>query len=308
MRFNPKARLDTGRTRDAGRGAGGGGTRLPIPGGLGGGSIGGVILLVVLFLVAQCAGIDLTGGGGGTGGGSAFDSSRFTDTGRYAKCETGEDANNDPDCARVAVENSLYDFWSDELGNDFRPEEALVTFSGAVSTGCGQATSDVGPFYCPPDSTIYLDSTFFDQVLEDQLGGPDGGFVEPYVLAHEYGHHIQNLLGTMSKVRTQQGPQSDAVKLELQADCYAGMWTKAATETEDADGNVLFASLTQQDIDLALDAAASVGDDRIQSKTQGQVTQESWTHGSAEQRQRWFTVGLREGSLDACDTFDGRQV
>jgi predicted metalloprotease len=307
MRFNPKARLDTGRTRDAGRGAGGGGTRLPIPGGLGGGSIGGVILLVVLFLVAQCAGIDLTGGGG-TGGGSAFDSSRFTDTGRYAKCETGEDANNDPDCARVAVENSLYDFWSDELGNDFRPEEALVTFSGAVSTGCGQATSDVGPFYCPPDSTIYLDSTFFDQVLEDQLGGPDGGFVEPYVLAHEYGHHIQNLLGTMSKVRTQQGPQSDAVKLELQADCYAGMWTKAATETEDADGNVLFASLTQQDIDLALDAAASVGDDRIQSKTQGQVTQESWTHGSAEQRQRWFTVGLREGSLDACDTFDGRQV
>jgi predicted metalloprotease len=307
MRFNPKARLDTGRTRDAGRGTGGGGSRLPIPGGIGGGGIGGVILLVVLFLVAQCAGIDLTGGGG-TGGGSAFDSSRFTDTGRYAKCETGEDANNDPDCARVAVENSLYDFWSDELGNDFRPEEALVTFSGAVTTGCGQATSDVGPFYCPPDSTIYLDSTFFDQVLEDQLGGPDGGFVEPYVLAHEYGHHIQNLLGTMSKVRTQQGPQSDAVKLELQADCYAGMWTKAATETEDADGNVLFAELTQEDVDLALEAAATVGDDRIQRKTQGQVTEESWTHGSAKQRQRWFQTGLDQGTLEACDTFDGRQV
>lgn len=309
MRFNPKARLDTGRTRDAGRSAGGGGSRLPIPGGIGGGSIGGVILLVVLFLVAQCAGVDLTGGGGGTGGsGSPFDTTRFTDTGRYAKCKTGEDANNDPDCARVAVENSLYDFWTEELGDRFRPEEALVTFSGAVNTGCGQATSDVGPFYCPPDSTIYLDSTFFDQVLEDQLGGPDGGFVEPYVLAHEYGHHIQNVLGTMSKVRTQQGPQSDAVKLELQADCYAGMWTKAATETEDADGNVLFASLTQQDIDLALEAAAAVGDDRIQNKTQGQVTEESWTHGSAAQRQRWFSVGLQEGSLDACDTFDGRQV
>jgi hypothetical protein len=312
MRFNPKARLDTRRTRDAGRGAGGGGggSRLPIPGGVGGGSIGGVILLVVLFLVGNWLGIDLTGGGGGGGGAGsgALDSSRFSDTGRYTKCKTGEDANNDPDCARVAVENSLFDYWTDELGNDFRPQEALVTFSGAVNTGCGQATSDVGPFYCPGDNTIYLDSTFFDQVLEDQLGGPDGGFVEAYVLAHEYGHHLQNLMGTMGKVRSQQGPQSDAVKLELQADCYAGMWTKAATETEDADGNVLFAELTQQDIDLALEAAASVGDDRIQSKTQGQVTEESWTHGSAAQRKRWFSVGLDEGSLDACDTFDGRQV
>ncbi|WP_193607007.1 neutral zinc metallopeptidase [Nocardioides lijunqiniae] len=314
MRFNPKARLDTGRTRDAGRGAGGGGarSRLPIPGGVGGGGIGGVILLVVLFVVAQCSGIDLTGGGGGGGGGGAaggaFDTSRVTDTGRYAKCQDGEDANQDKDCQRVAVENSLFDYWSGELGDDFTPQQALVTFSGSVETGCGGATADVGPFYCPPDQTIYLDSTFFDQVLEDQLGGPDGGFVEAYVLAHEYGHHIQNLLGAMSKVRTQQGPQSDAVKLELQADCYAGMWTKAATETEDADGNVLFAELTQQDIDLALEAAATVGDDRIQRKTQGQVTEESWTHGSAEQRQRWFEVGLDQGALEACDTFDGRRV
>jgi predicted metalloprotease len=310
MRFNPKARLDTSRTRDAGRGTGGGGSRLPIPGGVGGGGIGGVILLVVLFVVAQCSGIDLTGGGGGgTGGtGSAYDTSRITDTGRYAKCEDGNDANEDKDCQRVAVENSLFDFWSGELGKDFTPQQDLVTFSGSVNTGCGGATSDVGPFYCPPDQTIYLDSTFFDQVLEDQLGGPDGGFVEAYVLAHEYGHHIQNLLGAMSKVRTQKGPQSDAVKLELQADCYAGMWTKAATETEDASGVVLFESLTQEDIDLALEAAASVGDDRIQSKTQGQVTEESWTHGSAAQRQRWFQVGLEEGSLQACDTFDGRRV
>ncbi|WP_134739141.1 neutral zinc metallopeptidase [Nocardioides sp. 503] len=313
MRFNPKARLDTGRTRDAGRGAGGGGSRsrLPIPGGVGGGGIGGVILLVVLFVVAQCSGIDLTGGGGGggTGGaGGAFDTSRVSDTGRYTKCKDGNDANEDKDCQRVAVENSLFDYWGGELGDDFTPEQGLVTFSGSVDTGCGGATADVGPFYCPPDQTIYLDSTFFDQVLEDQLGGPDGGFVEAYVLAHEYGHHIQNLLGTMSKVRTQKGPQSDAVKLELQADCYAGMWTKAARETEDADGNVLFAELTQQDIDLALEAAASVGDDRIQRKTQGQVTEESWTHGSAEQRQRWFEVGLDQGTLSACDTFDGRRV
>ncbi|MCW2853120.1 MAG: putative neutral zinc metallopeptidase, partial [Nocardioides sp.] len=139
-----------------------------------------MILLVVLFVVAECSGIDLTGGGGGgTGGtGSAYDTSRITDTGRYAKCEDGNDANEDKDCQRVAVENSLFDFWSGELGKDFTPQQDLVTFSGSVNTGCGGATSDVGPFYCPPDQTIYLDSTFFDQVLEDQLGGPDGGFVE----------------------------------------------------------------------------------------------------------------------------------
>lgn len=306
MRFNPKARLDTSRTRDAGRsrGGGSGGSRLPIPGGIGGGGIGGIVLLVILFVVGRAVGIDVLGGGGSTGGvGGSLDSSRFTDTGRYSACRTGEDANESADCARVAVENSLFDFWTDELGGRFEPEEGLVTFEGAVDTGCGGASSDVGPFYCPPDRTIYLDSGFFDQVLEDRLGGPDGGFVEAYVLAHEYGHHIQNLLGAMGQVRTQQGPQSDAVRLELQADCYAGMWTRAATSTEDAAGEVLFSSLTERDIDLALEAAAAVGDDRIQQKTQGQVTQESWTHGSAEQRQRWFGIGLDQGSLEACDTF-----
>src|SRR4029453_3343941 len=126
------------------------------------------------------------------------------------------------------------------------------------------ATAEVGPFYCPVDETIYLDTTFFDEVLERQLAGPSGAFVEPYVLAHEYGHHIQNLLGTMGRVKTQQGPKSDAVRLELQADCYAGMWAKAATPTEDADGNVLISQLTDQDIQQAVEAATAVGDDRIQ--------------------------------------------
>ena len=109
----------------------------------------------------------------------------------------------------------------------------MRTFSGGVDTGCGQATSQVGPFYCPADQQIYLDTTFFADVLEGQLGGQGGDFVEPYVLAHEYGHHIQNLLGTMGQVRTQKGPESDAVRLELQADCYAGMWTRDAS---DGDG------------------------------------------------------------------------
>ena len=307
MRFNPKARLDTSRVRDRGRSSGGGrggglggrtgGGGLPIPGGVaGGGGITGVIVIVLFIVLTQCV-----GGGGGTGG--AFDTGRMADTDRYENCKTGEDANKSADCARVAVENSLYDYWGDELGSRFRAEKEVDTFTGATSTGCGQASSDVGPFYCPVDETIYLDTTFFDDVLERQLGGPDGGFVEPYVLAHEYGHHIQNVLGTMGKVKTQQGPKSDSVRLELQADCYAGMWAKAATTTEDASGQVLFESLTDQDVQQAIEAATAVGDDRIQERSGGRVNPEQWTHGSAQQRVDWFTTGYAKGDLRACDTF-----
>lgn len=298
MRFNPKARLNTRRMGDAGRsGARGGGSGgMPIPGGLAaGGGVTGLIVVVVIVVLSMWL-------GGGSDGGSAYDTSRMSDTGRYENCKTGEDANNDVDCARVAVENSLYDYWSDTL-DGFEPEKKLQTFTDGVSTGCGQASAAVGPFYCPSDQMIYLDTTFFDEVLERQLGGPDGGFVEPYVLAHEYGHHIQNLMGTMGKVKTQQGPQSDAVRLELQADCYAGMWAGAATQTEDENGDVLIVELTQQDIQQAIEAAEAVGDDRIQSAGGGDVDPDSFTHGSAAQRVEWFRTGFESGSLDACDTF-----
>lgn len=295
-----------------GGGLGGGGMRLPIPTGKGG--IGGIVILIVLYIAAKALGLDIglpgLGGGGGGGGGTsaAYSPARLSDeqrgSDRYANCKTGEDANNSQDCARVAIENSLTDYWESELGGKFRPEEGMVTFSGSVNTGCGAATSDVGPFYCPSDETIYLDTTFFDDVLEGQLGGPDGSFVEFYVLAHEYGHHISNVLGFMGQVRSQQtGPQSDGVRLELQADCYAGLWANHAESTDDASGEPLIVDLTQSDIDEAIEAAKAVGDDYIQKRSGGRVDEEAWTHGSSEQRKKWFMVGYEQGSLDACDTF-----
>ncbi|MGI8522275.1 MAG: KPN_02809 family neutral zinc metallopeptidase [Nocardioides sp.] len=306
MRYNPRARLDTRRMRNAGGGGmgGGAGGRLPIPGGVrAGGGVGTLVIIILYVVLTQCGG----GGGGTTLPSQSLDTSRVSsasgDSSRYADCKTGADANNSTDCARVADENSLYSFWSKELGSKFQPEQAVETFNDGVGTGCGQASADMGPFYCPQDHVIYLDSTFFKDILQGQLNGPSGAFVEPYVLAHEYGHHIQFLLGTMSKVKTQQGPNSDSVRLELQADCYAGMWTKNATTTTDSGGEALIQDLTDQDISTAIAAAKSVGDDRIQSETTGRVNPDQWTHGSAAARVKWFQTGYQQGSLDACDTF-----
>jgi predicted metalloprotease len=314
MRFNPKARLDTSQVQNRrGGGGGGGGFGLPVGGGGGGmkvgGGIGGVIVLVLIFVLSQYLG---GGGGAGLPTGPASDGGPVsTDSEKLDHCRSGADANQDADCARVAVVNSIQSYWEETLpeqaGRDYVHGDTVI-FSDQVSTGCGGATSDVGPFYCPPDQQVYLDTTFFEDMLEGQLGGQGGDFAEAYVLAHEYGHHIQNLLGTMGKVRTQQGAESDAVRLELQADCYAGMWTKHATEAEDAGGQVLIQQLDQKDIEEALDAARAVGDDRIQQRTSGRVNPDAWTHGSAEQRMRWFTIGREKGSLRACDTFAARQL
>jgi predicted metalloprotease len=301
VRFNPKATIDTGRTTDVGRGrgAGGGMGGLPIPGGAGGG-MAGIVILIIIFVIGQ-----VTGAGPQIGGDSGGGTQTATD--RYNECQTGADANKNADCARALVENSLRAYWGANLekqtGTAFSPTE-VITFTEGVSTGgCGSASSAVGPFYCPLDRKIYLDSTFFVDVLEGQLGGRGGDFVEPYVLAHEYGHHIQNLLGTMGKVKTQQGPKSDAVRLELQADCYAGMWTKGAMTTTDAKGQKIFDELARSDIDEAIDSAKTVGDDRIQESSGGEVNPEGWTHGSSEQRVAWFLAGFEASSIDECDTF-----
>ncbi len=307
MRYNPKARLDRSQmeVRRGGGGRSSAGMRLPGGGGAGmkvGGGIGGIILLVVIFLIqSQLGGAGSTPS---TGGGAE-------QTSALDNCTSGDDANQDESCALLADVNSIQAYWAGALPQqgDKGYEKATTTiFTGQTDTGCGAATSDVGPFYCPVDKHVYLDPTFFDQMLTGQLGAKGGPFSEAYVLAHEYGHHVQDLTGQIGQVRTQQGERSDAVKLELQADCYAGMWSKYATEVPDETGEPFILGLTDEDIANALDAARAVGDDRIQQRSGGRVDPDRWTHGSAEQRQKWFRVGLSEGSMESCDTFSARSL
>ena len=301
MTFNDDAGLDTSQVGDQ-RGGGG------FPGGglaIGGGGLG--IVGILIYLV-----VSVLGGGepgtipsplqpGETGSVSASDLA--------GSCRTGADANARDDCRIVGYVNSVQAYWRRAFGSSnggYQPAQTII-FSGGVRTGCGNATSAVGPFYCPADGRAYFDLGFFDE-LTTRFGARGGSLAQGYVVAHEYGHHVQNLLGTSDRVGRaggQTGPESASVRLELQADCYAGVWAKNATQTTDASGKPLFESITEKDIADALDAAASVGDDRIQAKAQGRVDPESWTHGSAEQRQKWFSTGYRSGSPRSCDTFSG---
>ena len=284
MRFNRRARLDSSevQTRKGGAVAVGGGA----------GVIGLVVVLALQFL----------GGGGELGDAlSALEGTQAGGSGAPVEgCVTGADAAERQECRIVAVVNSIQDHWSTTIEG----YEPAVTnfFTGSVTTGgCGSATSDVGPFYCPADSEVYIDLGFFD-VLESRFGGSGGDFAEAYVLAHEYGHHVQNLLGIRGD--RDQGAESDAVRQELQADCFAGVWANRATTTPDpTTGEILILDLTRQDIEEALSAAAAVGDDRIQEAATGQVDPHTWTHGSAEQRQRWFLTGYESGDAGRCDTF-----
>jgi len=256
--------------------------------GAGGGVVGLIFLLVTL----------LGGGGGGGSGLELGGSDAASDL--STECRTGADANQQEDCRIVAVVNSVQESWSSRLP-DYQ-EAPTVFYSGGTSTGCGSATSAVGPFYCPVDRTVYIDLDFYDQ-LRSGFGASGGPFAEAYVIAHEYGHHVQNLLGVLDRSRDgTTGPESSGVRVELQADCLAGTWAKDAEDTDQIE------DLTEADIRDGLDAAAAVGDDRIQERTQGQVDPESWTHGSAEQRQQWFLVGYREGDVESCDTFAARRL
>ena len=298
MKFRKTARLDPSQIDDR-RGAGGG-----LGGGLGGGpmAIGGGGIGVIVIVVALLLGVDpFAGGAGGLGGLNGLDNvslgSGSSGTELQQSCRTGADANDKQECGVVADVNSIQSYWAKQLGSQYSPA-TTVFFTGGVQTGCGQATSAVGPFYCPRDHRVYIDLGFFSD-LQTKFGAQGGPFAEAYILAHEYGHHIQDLTGTLDRAGDRQGPQSGSVRVELQADCYAGVWARNAVATG------FITNLTQSDVDEGLDAAAAVGDDRIQQEFQGKVTPETWTHGSSQQRQHWFVTGYNSGKPSACDTFSG---
>jgi predicted metalloprotease len=284
MSFRPGAGLDPSQVRDR-RGLGGRGIAL------GGGGLVGVVLLAAFLLLGGDPAVlgDLAGMQGGVVGPES--------TTLQEECRTGADANERADCRIVGYVNSIQAYWSDaftDSGERYVPA-ATVLFSGQTSSGCGLADAAVGPFYCPNDGQVYLDLGFFE-ALQTRFGARGGDFAEAYVVAHEYGHHVQALLGILGGAR-EAGAGGTAVRIELMADCLAGVWAGNAA------GTGFLLPLTRQDIAEALDAAAAVGDDRIQAAVEGQVDPERWTHGSAEQRQTWFSAGYEAGDSGACDTF-----
>jgi hypothetical protein len=280
--FEDDAQLDASQVEDS-RGGGG----LPFGGmAFGGGAVGIVGLIVALIFGINPGHIV---GGGGTG--SAPPSGNLS-----SKCRTGADADQSEDCRIVGVVNSVQKYWKQEFADSGRDYSIAPTrlFSGSTSTACGSATAEVGPFYCPGDKRVYLDLGFFTE-LHDKFGAKGGPFAQAYVIAHEYGHHVQDSLGTMRKVGdSRQGASSGSVRLELQADCYAGVW---------AHSTYTRGLLEPGDLDEALQAAATVGDDFLQKAATGSVQPEQWTHGSSAQRQKWLTIGYDQGEPSACDTF-----
>jgi hypothetical protein len=276
--FNDNARLDPSQVEDA-RGRRGGTIAI-------GGGIGLVILVVSLLL-----GVDPT---------SILDTVP-TDTAAtdptaqtVAECKTGADANRREDCRIVGYVDSIQQYWKDELARRGKSYSLAPTvlYTDVTQAGCGTASAQMGPFYCPVDGKVYLDLAFFNE-LQTRFGAQGGPFAEAYVVAHEYGHHVQDVLGILSNDQ-RTGPQSLSVKQELQADCFSGVWMKHAAETG------YLQAPTQADIASALDAAAAVGDDRIQRQSSGRVTPEAWTHGSSAQRQQWVTTGYSTGDYTRC--------
>jgi predicted metalloprotease len=285
MTFNEGMQIDTSTAS-----SGGGGRMIALGGGL-----GGLLIVVVALLLGVDPGRVVNQQQMNT---RDYNASGFD----LSQCKTGADANKYVQCRVVATGNSVDAVWHQLMQGYTRPHVQL--FSGQVDTGCGMATSAVGPFYCPVDQTAYFDTDFF-KVLVDQFGSSGGPLAQEYVVAHEYGHHVQNLQGILG--RAQQGAQGaggNGVRTELQADCYAGIWAHyASTVKQESTGVPYLQPLSDKDIQDALSAAASVGDDRIQKASTGHINPESWSHGSSAERQKWFTIGYQTGDPNKCDTF-----
>jgi predicted metalloprotease len=264
---------------------------------MGGGALGIVGLLIYLFTGVNLG--DVTGGGGGGGAPPA----QQAPTGEVA-------ADNDPQGAFVGqvlkdTEIAWNAIFQQQVGSAYR-EPTLTLFDGSVQSACGMAGSAVGPFYCPGDQKVYIDLSFYREL--DQRFGAPGDFAQAYVVAHEVGHHVQNLLGTSGQVeqasrgRSREEGNQLSVMQELQADCYAGIWANYTSRTAGAF------DIEDGDIDEGLTAAAAIGDDRLQEQAQGHVSPESFTHGTSAQRSRWFRRGFENGDMRQCDTFNATQL
>lgn len=288
-------RTSSGAGGRGGRRGGGPGGLLALPLLLGGGGSGVIILLLVLWL--------LLGGSGGGGGGTA-PQGQGQQSGDYnlAHCDQPNASNEFDDCRIAATMTSLNNIWADLLPAqaDVKFTKAeLELFKGDVVTGCGYATGDTGPFYCPRDTTAYMDVAFFEAL--NQMGGSNGPLAQEYVAAHEYGHHIQQLEGTLGMSDySNPGQDSAAVAIELQADCYAGLWAHHASQGE----NAALEPISDEQLREAVKTAQAIGDDHIQEQSGREVNPDVWTHGSSQQRMDAFLSGYNSGKMSSCDTLN----
>jgi predicted metalloprotease len=271
---------------------------------------GGLGLLILVVLAQAFFGIDLSGVV--QPGTNPLDPGNVTTAGResdesFNGCKTGADANRDSTCRIIGTVNSVQAYWTQALpaeqGRQYRAATAVI-YSGQTQSACGTASNATGPFYCPSDERVYIDASFFDD-LTSRFGADDGALAQEYVVAHEYGHHIENILGFLGQAQDgRTGAASGSVRIELMADCFAGVWAHNASKTVSGTGTPFLKPLTQKDIESALSAARAVGDDHIQESMQGSVNPDSWTHGSSASRQKWFIAGYQSGKADSCDTFN----